>query len=113
MAQKQTFVAWCPDYTDPDALSRRLAVRTAHLEGIKQTVADGSLKFGGYTTAPESVGKPPGEHKINGSTMIFEAESVEEVRRRIEEDPYWAGNVWDKEKVDIRPIFASSATPLK
>jgi hypothetical protein len=42
-ARKTTFIAWCPDYTDADALTRRLAVRPAHLAGIHKAVEDGRL----------------------------------------------------------------------
>ncbi|KAI0258816.1 hypothetical protein BC834DRAFT_847119 [Gloeopeniophorella convolvens] len=104
---KQTFVAWLPDYTDADALPRRLAVRTAHLEGMKQLLESGQIKYGGPTYAPEPL--PNGEKKLNGSVVVFEAESAEAVRGIIERDAYWAGNVWDKEKVDIRGIIVNPA----
>jgi uncharacterized protein YciI len=40
---KRTFIAWISDCTDADALARRLAVRPAHSERIKQLVAEGSI----------------------------------------------------------------------
>lgn len=40
---KQTFVVWAPDYGDPDALERRLAVRARHSERVKLLAAEGFL----------------------------------------------------------------------
>ncbi|KAI9430659.1 hypothetical protein H4582DRAFT_2015506 [Lactarius indigo] len=98
MAAKQTFVVWAPYQTDSEMLSRRTAARTEHLAGLKQLSAQGSLKLGGPTSDPES-----GEAK--GSMLIYEAESAAVVRGFLEKDPYWAGNVWDKEKLEIRAII--------
>ena len=42
---KQTFVVWAPDYTDPDAVSRRLSVRAKHSERVKQLVAEGFISM--------------------------------------------------------------------
>jgi len=39
---------------------------------------------------------------MNGSVLVFEAESAAAVRAMIEEDVYWTNNVWDKETLDIR-----------
>ncbi|KAI0318916.1 hypothetical protein OF83DRAFT_1170680 [Amylostereum chailletii] len=112
-APKYTFLAWCPDYTEEGTLQRRLAVRPQHLAKLQTNIEQGVFKFGGFTTTADSVGADPADVKINGSNMIFYAESVEEVRKIIEADPYWAHNVWDKERVDIRPIVVSPLTPLK
>ncbi len=43
MTTKQTFVVWAPDCTDPEAFSRRLAVRPKHLEGIKSLLTQGFI----------------------------------------------------------------------
>lgn len=40
---------------------------------------------------PESV--TGGDRKLIGSMMVFEAGSIEEVRTKIENDPYFKGNV--------------------
>jgi hypothetical protein len=41
--KKQTFVVWAPDYTDPDALKRRLAVRAEHSERVKRLAVEGFI----------------------------------------------------------------------
>ncbi|KAH9040238.1 hypothetical protein EDB84DRAFT_1005771 [Lactarius hengduanensis] len=97
MATKQTFVVWGPYQTDAEMLSRRAAARTEHVAGLKRLGAEGFLKLGGPTSDPES-----GEAK--GSMLIYEAESAAAVRGFLENDPYWAGNVWDKEKLEIRLV---------
>lgn len=44
--KKHTFLLYAPDYTDPDALNRRLAVRPKHLENAKVMFEGGvSSKF--------------------------------------------------------------------
>jgi len=92
---KRTFIVWISDCTDADALARRLAVRPAHSERVKQLAADGSIRIGGPLFDPES-------GDMNGSVLVFEAESAAAVRGMIEEDVYWTNNVWDKETLDIR-----------
>jgi len=92
---KQSFVVWAPDY--PDALERRLAVRVQHSEGVKRLVAEGVIKLGAPMSDPTS-------DKMNGSLLVVEAESAAAVRAIIEKDVYWASNVWDKEKLEIRSI---------
>lgn len=42
-AKKHTFLVYAPDYTDEEALSRRLAVRGKHLEGAKKLIGSGVL----------------------------------------------------------------------
>jgi len=46
----------------------------------------------------------PTSDKMNGSLLVVEAESAAAVRAIIEKDVYWASNVWDKEKLEIRSI---------
>ncbi|EMD33191.1 hypothetical protein CERSUDRAFT_126342 [Gelatoporia subvermispora B] len=109
MSTKFTFLVYAPDYTDAEAPQRRLAVRPKHLEGARQLVAEGVIRVGGAMLSPESI-QPGAEKKMVGSTMIYEAESLEAVKKIVEEDPYYVGNVWDKEKLVILPYAA--ATPL-
>ncbi|VDB83319.1 unnamed protein product [Peniophora sp. CBMAI 1063] len=101
---KRTFIAWCPDYTDEGAFARRMSVRPLHLEGIHKHVAAGYFKFGAYTLTADSIGKPVEDQVINGSNMVFLAESIEEVWGYVKADPYWENNVWDKEKVVVLPV---------
>lgn len=63
---------------------------------------------GAYLThhpAPSADGSPTPDKDIPyaGSAMVVRAESEEEVRRQIREDPYTKGGVWDSENVRIWP----------
>ncbi|KAH9833476.1 uncharacterized protein C8Q71DRAFT_725699 [Rhodofomes roseus] len=97
------FAVWAPDMTDPEAFSRRMAVRESHLVNAKSLFANGVLKFGGGLLSPESIASPTAEKKLVGSMMVFEADSVEAVRKVIESDLYYQNGVWDKEKLQIFP----------
>jgi len=107
-AKKSLFVVYAPDYTDPDGLSRRLAVRTEHLEKAKPLIDEGILKVGGAMITPESFDTE--NRKMAGSVMIFAADNIKVVRELILHDIYYTANVWDREKLVIMPFVA--ATPL-
>lgn len=50
-------------------------------------------EFGTYTLTADSLGKPVEEQIINGSTIVFLADSIEEVWGYVKADPYWENNV--------------------
>ncbi|TFY51611.1 hypothetical protein EVJ58_g10475 [Rhodofomes roseus] len=101
------FAVWAPDMTDPEAFSRRMAVLRIRLFVLVircSISADGGLvEFGGGLLSPESIASPTAEKKLVGSMMVFEADSVEAVRKVIESDLYYQNGVWDKEKLQIFP----------
>ncbi|KIJ57271.1 hypothetical protein M422DRAFT_219170 [Sphaerobolus stellatus SS14] len=101
----QTFAVYAPDYADEGAPERRLKVREQHLLGIKGLKETNILQFGGVLLSQESVASPDAPRKMVGSMMVFRAESVAAVRVLIEQDVYWSGNVWDKERLTINPIL--------
>ena len=108
-----TFLLWAPDYTDADALNRRLAVRPKHFENARPLTKSGVMSTyeyhptpsprrmsGSYLTTTELGGAlidPPtyntSERKMIGSMIIYEAESMEAVRKIVEEDIYYTGGV--------------------
>ncbi|KAH9925935.1 uncharacterized protein BXZ73DRAFT_49638 [Epithele typhae] len=95
------FSVYAPDYTDEDAINRRLAARTAHLA---KAAGNPSMKIGGAMLTPnEALDSPDASKKMAGSFMIWECENYAAAIKMLEEDPYWSGNVWDKEKTVIRP----------
>ncbi|EIM89483.1 uncharacterized protein STEHIDRAFT_118701 [Stereum hirsutum FP-91666 SS1] len=104
--EKFEFVVYAPDYTDAEALSRRLAVRAQHLAKAQTLHDSGVVKLGGAMVAEESLREEDAsKRKMEGSVMIYEAGSLAEVMEYIHNDPYWVENVWDKEKLDIRPFI--------
>ncbi|KAI1784507.1 hypothetical protein LXA43DRAFT_1042034 [Ganoderma leucocontextum] len=96
------FAVYAPDYTDEGAIERRFKVREAHLANA---VKEPRMKVGGAMLSPNEALDTPNavEKKMVGSLMIFEAESYAEVKALIENDVYWTGGVWDKERTEIRP----------
>ncbi|KAG0041427.1 hypothetical protein BGZ83_001826 [Gryganskiella cystojenkinii] len=95
--EKKQFIVIAHDYTDADALKRRLSVRETHLVGARALKKDGTLQLGGalLTDHTES-------GKMIGSIMIFNAENIQEVKDLVEKDQYVKGKVWGK--YDIYPF---------
>ncbi|KAJ3555706.1 hypothetical protein NM688_g2428 [Phlebia brevispora] len=101
-----TFAVWAPDYTDPDALNRRLSVRPKHFENAKPLIDKGVMRLGGALLDPSST-----EKKMIGSVVVYEAESLEACRKIVEEDIYYTAGVWDKEKLVILPWISAAPLP--
>ncbi|KAI8978199.1 hypothetical protein BD414DRAFT_494898 [Trametes punicea] len=90
--------------TDEGAFKRRLGVRQAHLQRVKQYAEQGVVKVGGAMLTPESIKSPTAEKKMVGSFFICEAESLDTVRKLMESDVYYTSGVWDKEQMVILPL---------
>ncbi|WP_205499883.1 YciI family protein [Rufibacter psychrotolerans] len=82
------------DYTDDQALDRRMATRPAHLEMVKQLKATGNFILGGAMLSPED--------KMIGSTLVVEFENEAAVQQYLAQEPYLLQKVW--EKVDVKPF---------
>ncbi|PVF99402.1 hypothetical protein CPB86DRAFT_783773 [Serendipita vermifera] len=103
------FVIWAPDYTDDDAINRRLAVREQHLAMSRENQKSGYVtRVNGPFLSPESIATPDAPKKMVGSMLVVRGTSIEEVRAKVEKDVYWTGNVWDKEKLAIVPFLTSA-----
>jgi len=79
------FVMW-GKYCE-NALERRTPYRQAHLDGLAAQKESGVLVTLGPT---------------KDNTMVFgiyETDSVETVKRLIENDPYWKNNIWTEYQV--------------
>ncbi|KAJ7815279.1 hypothetical protein B0H14DRAFT_2848092 [Mycena olivaceomarginata] len=103
------FFVYAPDKTDPEAFARRLSVRSKHLEGAKKPIVDGFIRVGGALLTPESLLSD--NKKMIGSTLIFEAENIETVKKAIESDIYYTSGVWDPERIAILPFVAVTPFP--
>ncbi|KAI0686951.1 hypothetical protein BC835DRAFT_1223748, partial [Cytidiella melzeri] len=100
------FFLWLPDCTDPDAARRREAATPRHLQQMMANVAS-SLDYGGVTTMRSTVAHPrkaAAEHLVDGSIVILEAESIDDVWNLIEHDVFYTENVWDKTRMVIKPF---------
>ncbi|OBZ67142.1 hypothetical protein A0H81_12986 [Grifola frondosa] len=98
------FVVYAPDMSDAGALQRRLSVRPVHIERAGGLGEEGFIKLGGALLTPDSIASPTAEKKMVGSLFICEADSLETVKKIMEEDVYYKENVWDKEKLVILPF---------
>ena len=115
--QRHKFIVYAPDFADEGALQRRLSVRSTHLDKAREQIAQGTIStFSSYLSTaaafrtkltlacsiaevagamltPGSIASPTAEKKMVGSVFICEAESVEAVRRLMENDVYYTSGV--------------------
>ncbi len=89
------FVVTALDYTDPEALERRMRHREAHLAAVKKLIAEGAFKSGG------AILDATGE-KMIGSTLHLEFPDRASLEAHLRQDPYVTGKVW--ESIDIKPV---------
>jgi uncharacterized protein YciI len=94
------FVVTAMDYTDEDALKRRMENREAHLDGARQLIAEGRFLSGGAILDEQE--------KMIGSTLHLEFPDRESLEAHLQKDPYISGKVW--ETIEIRE---ARLVPLK
>ncbi len=82
------------DYKDPSALERRMKARPDHLAGMSLLKKSGNFVMGGATLDAGGV--------MNGSVVILQFESDEDLARWKDNEPYLLQEVW--QTVDIRPF---------
>lgn len=82
------------DYTDEEALERRLANRQAHLEGVRRLARRGHFLSGGAILG--------GDGKMIGSNAHYAFPDRQALDGWLETEPYMIGRVW--EHVDIREV---------
>ncbi|EAU91565.1 hypothetical protein CC1G_02054 [Coprinopsis cinerea okayama7 len=107
---KHKFLVYAPDKTEEGTFEKRLSVRPKHIEVAHERNIAGIVKLGGAVLTPESISSPTAQKKMVGSAFIFEAESLEEVKKMVEGDIYYTSGVWDPEKIIILPFV--NATPM-
>ncbi|KAJ7594651.1 hypothetical protein C8J56DRAFT_1161233 [Mycena floridula] len=100
---KIRFLVYAPDCTDDDAVNRRLAVRSKHLEVAAANIAAGVTRVGTVLLSPDQT-------KMVGSMFICEVSSLEEAKAIVESDIYYTSGVWDMKKIQIHPCIV--ATPV-
>ena len=88
------FLITAYDFTDTDALRRRMDVRPHHLDAAKELKASGNFIIGGAILNDEG--------KMIGSVMIMQFESDEELTVWKQTEPYITQGVW--ETVDVKPF---------
>ncbi|KAG8759842.1 hypothetical protein FRC12_009683 [Ceratobasidium sp. 428] len=102
-----TFIVYAPDCSDPDALSRRMSVREAHLLKAREELGT-FIETGGAILDPNSdleAVKAGGPKKMIGSVLFIKGNSLEEVTTRIKKDIYYTARIWDPEKLVVLPYI--------
>ncbi|MGV3590406.1 MAG: YciI family protein [Gammaproteobacteria bacterium] len=94
------FVVTAFDYTDADALDRRLAHREQHLAGVRKLITEGRFLSGGAIL--DDAGK------MIGSTLHVDFPTRADLDAQLRNDPYVSGRVW--ETIDVRQV---KLVPLK
>jgi uncharacterized protein YciI len=76
----------------PDSLSKRQAVRTAHLARLQILQDEGRLILAGPFPAVDS--NDPGSAGFTGSLIVAEFTSLQEAEKWIQADPFVAAGVY-------------------
>lgn len=92
------YVIHAYDYTDADALDRRMAVRPGHFAGARQLDADGHFIIGGALLDPDG--------KMIGSMLVLDFATHEQFQFWYDHEPYIRGRVW--ERIDIKPFLKAT-----
>ena len=80
------------DYTDKEALARRMAVRPRHLENILKVMEENKILCAGGIT--NEAGAPI------GSFLIMDFPTIEALDKYLESEPYITEKVWETVKVE-------------
>ena len=86
------FVVTAMDYTDDDAINRRMTHREAHLAGVKKLISQGRFLSGGAILDDNE--------KMIGSTLHLDFPDHESLLEHLHADPYIDGKVW--ENIDVK-----------
>ena len=82
------------DFTDTEALKRRMDVRPHHLDGARQLKLQGNFILGGAILDEQG--------RMVGSTMVMQFENDEALEAWKQNEPYITQGVW--ETVDVKPF---------
>ncbi|WP_428329267.1 YciI family protein [Mucilaginibacter sp.] len=82
------------DFTDPEALQRRMNMRPHHLDGAKALKESGNYVLGGAMLSEDG--------KMMGSVMILQFETEEALEAWKQGEPYITQGIW--ESVDVKPF---------
>jgi uncharacterized protein YciI len=88
------------DYTDAEALQRRMNVRPHHLAGVKELKESGNYIAGGAILNEES--------QMIGSVMILQFETDEALEVWKQNEPYITQKVW--ESIDVKPFRVAAVS---
>lgn len=90
----QQYIIIAYDGTDSGATERRMSVRPEHFKTARELKANNNFVIGGAMLDENG--------KMNGSMMIVQFETVEQLRQWMENEPYINGKVW--QQVEVKPF---------
>lgn len=88
------FLVTAMDFTDAEALERRMEHRETHLKNVQQMISEGRFLMGGAILGEDE--------SMIGSALILDFPDRQSLEDHLAKDPYIDGKVWDK--VDIKTI---------
>ncbi|GAB3263725.1 hypothetical protein GCM10027347_30390 [Larkinella harenae] len=88
------YVLHAYDYTDDQAIDRRMAVRPSHFEGARRLKASHQFILGGALLDPDG--------KMIGSMLLLDFDSEEQLNDWLKNEVYVTNKVW--ERIDIKPF---------
>lgn len=88
------FLVTAFDGTDSEASARRMAVRQAHLEGVRPMVESGQMVVGGAILDEAGT--------MIGSATIVDFPDRAALDAWLARDPYVTGGVW--QRIEVRPF---------
>lgn len=80
------FLVIATDYTDTDALGRRLSARPDHLVTAKELESAGILMLASAIIGPEG--------SMTGSALVLDVPTADDAKAIVESDLYWTSKVW-------------------
>ncbi|KAA1466907.1 hypothetical protein DENSPDRAFT_831821 [Dentipellis sp. KUC8613] len=108
---KQTYIVWARDYTDPECWSRRQAATPEHIHDVTTKWDPDFLKVAGATVPEQYTKLPMAEQHWDGTVVIGKAESLDAVWKLVKSDAYYRNNVWDKDNITVMELFVVTALP--
>lgn len=88
------FLVIARDGNDAGALERRMQSRPSHLEMARKLKANNNFVLGGAMLDAEG--------KMNGSMMVVQFETPEQLDAWMKEEPYIRGDVW--RSIEVKPF---------
>lgn len=88
-----------PDY--PNTNEQRAQARPTHIRDATPLIESGKIGYFGVTLTKHAEGTRSVAPTINGSVIVFRAESEASIREALRQDPYAQGGVWNVDEAQI------------
>jgi len=90
------FLLRAQDFSDEQALERRMAARPFHFETARQLKADGHFVLGGAVLDDNG--------QMIGSMMVVDFPDETALHAWLQTDPYVTRGVWNPDSIEIKPF---------